>query len=231
MDSGWIKLHRKFISWEWFTTPDMVHLFVYLLLMANREDDKWQGIEIKRGQLITGRKKLSEQTGISERRIRTCLQRLQNTGELTSKSTSKYSILTICNYDVYQPKPKPSDQQTVQPTTNERPASDHKQEVEEKKEDIKYTYSQFYDSEITKSDDDLYLMFVKFLYGENDIERKLTKILSMKDQLTAVQFEKLRKKSVETGGKIKDVCLKIENNKVKYSSVYLTINNFLNKGY
>lgn len=134
---GWVKLHRKFISWEWFTTPDMVHLFVYLLLMANREDNSWQGFQVKRGQLITGRKKLSEQTGISERRIRTCLQRLQNTGELTSKTTSKYSIITICNYDDYQSKQTTSDQQNVQPPTSNRPAIDHKQEGKESKEDIK----------------------------------------------------------------------------------------------
>lgn len=133
---GWVKLHRKFISWEWFTTPDMVHLFVYLLLMANREDNSWQGIQVKRGQLITGRKKLSEQTGISERRIRTCLQRLQNTGELTSISTSKHSVITICNYDDYQSKQTTSDQQNVQPPTSNRPAIDHKQEGKELKDII-----------------------------------------------------------------------------------------------
>jgi hypothetical protein len=69
------------------------------------------------------------QTGITERSIRTCLQKLKNTGELTSKTTNKYSIITLCNYDKYQTLIFQSDQQTGQQPTSNRPASDHKQEV------------------------------------------------------------------------------------------------------
>ena len=100
--NGWIKLHRKFLTWEWYQNSHMVHLFIHLLLNANHEPCRWQGIEVQRGQLVTGRKKLSDQTGISEQSVRTCLNYLKSTNEIASKSTNKFSIITICNYDSYQ---------------------------------------------------------------------------------------------------------------------------------
>jgi len=131
---GWIKLHRKFSQWEWFDKSEMVHLFIYFLLLANHEDKKWNGIIIKRGQLVTGRNKIKKQTGISERTIRTCLNRLKSTNEITIKTTNRYSIITICNYDNYQINLSVADQANDQRGANKRPASDHKQEDKEYKE-------------------------------------------------------------------------------------------------
>lgn len=123
---GWIKLHRKFLEWEWFHDSNMVRVFIYLLLKANREDTLWKGRAIKRGQLVTSRKKLSKDLGISERKIRTILTRLttpqkatskttsKTTSELTIKTTNKYSIITICNYESYQKREIKNDQQSDQ---------------------------------------------------------------------------------------------------------------------
>jgi len=119
----WIKLYRKFDEWEWFNISEMVHLFIYLLLNANNTDGEWRGIKIKRGQLITGRKTLNEKTGISEQTLRTCLKRLENTKEITIKPTNKYSIITICKYNDYQPNKLNSNQQTNQQLTSDQPAT------------------------------------------------------------------------------------------------------------
>jgi len=100
--SGWIKLHRKMMDWEWYTDPKTTHLFIHLILKANHKDKSWRGIHVERGQLITGRIALSEQTGISEKSIRTRLKRLQESNEISIKTASKFSIITICNYDDYQ---------------------------------------------------------------------------------------------------------------------------------
>ena len=127
--SGWIKLHRKMIKWEWYKKPEMVHLFLYLLFRANHEDQKWQGIDIKRGQILTGRRKLSFETGISERSIRTCIKRLKSTSELTIETTSRYSLITITNYEFYQSCEikRPEERPTNSPTTDQRPTSDRPQ--------------------------------------------------------------------------------------------------------
>ena len=120
---GWIAIHRKFIDWEWYSNSEMVHLLTHLIIRANHSDGSWQGAKIKRGQLITGRKVLSVETGISEQKIKTCLKRLKKSGEIELKSTSKYSIITICKYDTYQLKNHESNQQANQQLTSNQPAT------------------------------------------------------------------------------------------------------------
>jgi predicted transcriptional regulator len=106
----------------------MVHLLVHLIMSANTEDKSWKGVPVKRGQLITSRQSLSENTGISERTVRTSLKRLKSTNEVTIKTTKRYSVITICNYDDYQAYANQSDQAnnqvSDQQVTNSRPTSD-----------------------------------------------------------------------------------------------------------
>lgn len=124
--ASFITVDRKILKWEWYQDVKVFHLFLYFLLRANWEDGRWKGIEVKRGQLITGRLKLSKDTGLTENEIRTCQTKLKTTGEITIKSTSKYSIITICKYDTYQNKFDNSNQQinhqSNQPLTNNQPA-------------------------------------------------------------------------------------------------------------
>ena len=122
MPQGWIKLHRKLINWEWYCMSEMVHLFLHLILIANHKPKKWQSIEIGRGQLATGRIRLSKETGLSEQTIRTCLRRLKSTNEITIKSTSRFSIITICNYDSYNLGEIESNQLNNQQSTSNQPA-------------------------------------------------------------------------------------------------------------
>ncbi len=102
MEKGWIKLHRIFTEWEWFQDSQMVHLFLFLVIAANSRDGIWRGIEVKKGQIITGRKELSNKTGMPEQTIRTCLLKLKLTKLITVVSTNKYSIITITKFDQYQ---------------------------------------------------------------------------------------------------------------------------------
>lgn len=101
----------------------MVHLFIYLILSANHEPKKWRGITVERGQLITSRKKISEETGLSHQIIRTCIERLKSTSEITSKSTSKYTIITICNYGNYQDDEIKSTSKITSKNTRNQPAT------------------------------------------------------------------------------------------------------------
>jgi len=112
--ASFITVDRKILKWEWYHDVKVFHLFLYFLLRANWEDGRWKGIEVKRGQLITGRLKLSKDTGLSEMEIRTCQNKLKTTGEITIKTTSKYSLITICKYDTYQNRYDTSNQQINQ---------------------------------------------------------------------------------------------------------------------
>ena len=98
MDRDFIILKKSFLYWEWYDDTNMVRLYLHLLLSANYERSRWRGRPIERGQLITGRKKLSSETGISEQSVRTCLDRLVKSGVITIRPTNRFSVITICNY-------------------------------------------------------------------------------------------------------------------------------------
>ena len=121
---GWIKLHRQFLNWEWFDSLEMVKLFIFLLLEANHEDRKWHGQTIQRGQILTSLEKLSEETRLTERKVRTCLSRMEQTGEIVKKTTQRYTLLTISNYDRYQVKEEPVRQTSDTLPTHERQTND-----------------------------------------------------------------------------------------------------------
>jgi len=132
--SGWIKIHRKFLDWEWFNKSEAVHLFIYLVLKANHKDGQWQGIDIKKGQFITSFGKISTDTGISLQTIRTLLKKFKKTNEINIQTTNKFSIVTICKYECYQQENEPTntlltnEQQTTnkQLTTNKNDKNEKK---------------------------------------------------------------------------------------------------------
>lgn len=120
---GWISLHRQIVEWEWYNEPNTFRLFIHLLLKANHKPKKWQGKTIEAGELVTGRKQLAQELKLSEQKIRTSLERLKSTNEITIKSTSKFSVITICKWETYQPQKgieQPTEQPAAQPTNNQQ---------------------------------------------------------------------------------------------------------------
>ena len=99
---GWIKFYRKTLSWEWFSSPTVFHIFITLLLSANHKDGKWQGMEVLAGQHITSIEKLSQKTGLTFQQVRTALNKLKSTGEITTKTTNKFTVVTVVNWAFYQ---------------------------------------------------------------------------------------------------------------------------------
>jgi len=125
MDDGWIKMFRSFLDWEWYGDTNMVRLFLHLLLKANYEDKRWCGKVIRRGQLVTSLASLSGQTGLTYRRLRTCLERLEQTNEIERKTTNKFTIITVCKYCDYQQVELPERQTSDKQTTNKRQTNDN----------------------------------------------------------------------------------------------------------
>lgn len=100
--SGWIKLHRSLLDWEWWNDAESVKLLIYILLKVNHEDKKWCGITVKRGQLVTSIENLAIANSMSIKQIRLRLDKLEKTGEISRKKTNKYTVITVCKYDTYQ---------------------------------------------------------------------------------------------------------------------------------
>ena len=128
--ASWIKIFRELLQWEWFEKAEMVQLFIYLLLKASCEDKQWQGITVKRGQLVTSNGSMRRDLKLSEQQIRTCIKRLISTGEITYQSTNRYVIITICNYDKYQENKSTAnepinEQANTLPTDEQRAINEH----------------------------------------------------------------------------------------------------------
>ena len=130
MTGGWVRNWRQIEDWEWYTTPNMAHLFQHLIRRANHKSRRWQGVKINTGQLVTSQESLRLQTGLSRQSIRTSLERLKSTNDITIETTSTYSLVSICNYSSYQANGddsnQPCNQVSNQRATSEQPAANQR---------------------------------------------------------------------------------------------------------
>lgn len=113
LDKGWIKNHKLWAFWSWC-----------LLMTTHKEFDAIVGLQVIHlmpGQFIFGRKKAAEETRLTEREIRTILDFLKKAGNLTVKTTNKFSVITITNWSTYQPITDTNVQQNDQQSSNKGP--------------------------------------------------------------------------------------------------------------
>jgi hypothetical protein len=114
--SGWIKLHRQILEWEWYDDHNTFRLFIHLLLKANHKEKKYRGMLLQAGTILTSRDILALEVGLSVRQTRTALDKLKSTNEVAIKTSGQGTIIQIVNYSKYQVE--------TNETTNERPTSD-----------------------------------------------------------------------------------------------------------
>ena len=101
-EEGYIKLHRKLLGWEWYADLPTRVLFLHMLIKANWKDARFKGKEIKRGSFVSSIRKLAEETCLSVQEVRTALEHLKSTHEVTQSSNSKFTVFTVVSYDLYQ---------------------------------------------------------------------------------------------------------------------------------
>jgi len=131
MSEGWVKLWRKSIDSGLIRNHKVWVFWTYCLLKSNHEKDYkqiigFQEIILQPGQFVFGRLKASDETGLSEQNIRTCLTFLKKCKNLTIKTTNKFSIITIINWDTYQNEDQLTNPQSNQQVTNNQPTSNQR---------------------------------------------------------------------------------------------------------
>ena len=129
----YIKLNRKILEWEWWGDINTCRLFVYMLLKANWKDAKFEGKLIPRGSFVSSIPRLSQETALTIREIRTAISHLKSTGEVTCKTYSKYTVFTVNNYCIYQSSDTQSDRQA----TDKRHSNDILTTTIEEKKEVK----------------------------------------------------------------------------------------------
>ena len=187
-NQGWVRMWRKLEDWEWYKTPNMAHLFQHLIRRANHEENNWQGIIIKRGQLITSLDSLKSQTGISIRSLRTCLRRLSDTNEVIQKTTNQYRLITICKYNAYQSPYNHSDKQaTSARQASDKRATTNKNEKNEKNEKNKF-FALFWSKYPKKVAKKAAIKAFNKLNPDRILFRRITK--SLDEQIKSEQWSK-----------------------------------------
>ena len=115
--SGWIKIHRQILDWEWYSDTNSFRLFMHLILRANHKEKKFKGLILNAGSVVTSRDILAIEIGLSVQQIRTALNKLKSTNEITIKSNSQGTVIQIVNYSKYQV--------TTSESTNKQPINNH----------------------------------------------------------------------------------------------------------
>ena len=127
---GWIKLHRQWLENPVAQRPYYGHLWVTLLLKAAHKKSEFIWNNKKRtvgpGQLVTGRKNLSEQTGIPESTVERILTYLEGEQQIEQQKTNKFRIITVKNWEKYQGCEKANSGTDSKWTTDEQQADIYK---------------------------------------------------------------------------------------------------------
>ena len=106
INTGYISVHRTLMDKSYYNRSQYVHLWLHLLLKANHAGKNriWNGEEIilQPGQLLTGRIKLSEETGIPQSTIEKILNFFEKNNQVEQQKNSRNRIITIVSWHKFQ---------------------------------------------------------------------------------------------------------------------------------
>lgn len=113
-DQGWISLYRKIQNSFVWTNSDQLKLWLLILMKANHSENKFlfngEELSVSKGQMVTGVNVLASDFNegvkpvnrVAGRTLWRWLKKFEKEQMLSIESTSKYSIITVINWDEYQ---------------------------------------------------------------------------------------------------------------------------------
>ena len=129
---------------------DYFIVWIKLLLLVTHQEKRviWKGREInlKPGQILTGRKFIASQSLVSEMKVERILKWLESEQQIEQQTSNKNRIITILNWCRYQQ----SEQQIEQPVNNHRTTTE--QQVNTYKNDKNVKNDKNIDKSIVKRD-------------------------------------------------------------------------------
>ena len=191
MNDGFILIHRKMLDWEWYSNKNDRLVWFHCLLKANWKDGKFKGMDVPRGSFVTTISNLVEEIGLTTQQIKTSINHLKLTNEITIETCHQFSIITINKYNDYQAEQQTNQQTSNKRVTNEQQTSnnDRIKEKETNKEtiskdmvkkEIKKRYGTF--ANVKLSDKELEALKERFVDYKEKIERLSSYIASKGDK-------------------------------------------------
>lgn len=242
MGDRWIKLYEKMLDWEWISCPEMVCVWVNLLLRAAPKAKRMKGSVIRKGQVVTTLGELAKWSGISIQQLRTCINRLISTREITYTATRKNITITISKFDNYQHTQhviQHTAQHEEQHTSNTQ--ATHKQHTEENipfssflheksKHNVRVCNNAHAREASPTAQIEKKTPSERFLRFQEWVATNAPSVAALRDPFTEEQFDKLH--SQYTSEQIADILLQMHNRPdlgKKYRSAYLTALNWLKR--
>ena len=101
-DNAYIYLRKKILDWQWYSDTPTRSVFIHCLLRASWKETEYKGIRYGRGQLIDSNATIAKDLGISIQNVKTAINHLKESGEITSLKIGRTRIITVVKYDLYQ---------------------------------------------------------------------------------------------------------------------------------
>lgn len=102
-NSGWVCLHRSMTEWQHYGNPNIMAVFIDLLLHATHES-RWScGVRLERGETLRSSRAIAEDFNLHRNTINQVMKTLEESGEIKRRKVKgKLVITTIVNYSKYQ---------------------------------------------------------------------------------------------------------------------------------
>lgn len=105
-----IKLTRSLVYSDSFMSEKMLKVWIWCLIRANHKQKPvpikigtgQKTVQVKRGDFIFGRWTASEELNMAGSTVTGIMKKLQEMGNIKIIPNNNYSVVTVCNYDLYQ---------------------------------------------------------------------------------------------------------------------------------
>ena len=98
----YIKVYYSMLDWEWYDDANTFRVFMHLMFIANRNAHPYHGDVIHRGEALASLEFIAKSLNISVRNVRTAIEHLKATQEITTRKIDKTSVIRLNNYNKYQ---------------------------------------------------------------------------------------------------------------------------------
>ena len=156
MHRGYIKFWRKTIDSRIFKDPNLLKVWLWCLIKANHKG-QWIKMEtgkgcvdirIEPGQFVFGRDSAAVSLDMKSSSVRNRIEKLKNMKNIGVNSDRQYSIITIINWDVYQPATEKQDSDVDSDVDRQRTGKGQAKDTNNNDKNDKNDKNVFYSPEI-----------------------------------------------------------------------------------
>ena len=102
MNEGWIKVFRSLPAWRWYKDANTKSLYLHLLLNACIRPTPFMDFVLQPGEFVSTVRALAYELNMSDKAVRVAMNHLIATNDMAIKTTNKYTIFSVQNWEKYQ---------------------------------------------------------------------------------------------------------------------------------